>query len=85
MLQKPTNDDLASCKSIYNDCQLNHLETGYKLYIKNCGGCHTLHLPNTYNKQQWEKKLPEMFEKTSLNESEKFLVQKYLYSVCNKL
>lgn len=59
---------------------LADLETGYKLYSSNCGGCHALHVPSSRRLSDWEMILPKMFPKTQLNIEQRELVRQYLIS-----
>jgi hypothetical protein len=56
------------------------LKKGFKLYVSNCGGCHLLPVPSSKNISQWEKVLPEMFNKTELDAAQKQLIRQYIYS-----
>jgi mono/diheme cytochrome c family protein len=57
---------------------LVEMQAGRKLYVQKCGSCHSLFLPEKYNKQQWEHFLNEMQQKASINNDEKEQILKYL-------
>ncbi len=79
----PVESELSKVKKDYPDVTVADLQQGFTLWKMNCGGCHTLHLPNEKTKEQWAKLLPEMFLKTSLKEQEKRQITEYLFSKAN--
>lgn len=56
------------------------LQDGYNLYIANCSGCHSLHVPSSKTEKQWEIILPKMVLKAKLNIHEQELIRNYIYS-----
>jgi hypothetical protein len=79
----PVENDLSKLKKDYPDATVADLQQGFALFKMNCGGCHTLHLPNEKTREQWAKILPEMFQKTALNDQEKLRITEYLFSKVN--
>jgi len=57
---------------------LLQLQEGRKLYVRKCGSCHTLYLPEKYTKLQWQQFLDEMQLKASIDNLEKEQILKYL-------
>ena len=60
--------------------QQKQLLEGRKYYIKHCGGCHNLHLPQEYKAEQWNKILFKMQPRAKISDQEKDLILKYLAS-----
>lgn len=60
--------------------ELEELQEGYKLYVANCGGCHSLHVPSEKIKKEWDVILPKMFPKTHLTSDQQQLIKIYIYS-----
>ena len=79
-LMQPQEADRAKVSGENHPVTLADLQSGYKLYVTNCSGCHSLHKPVSHTAQEWEKLLPEMFKETSLNEKERSLVKDYILS-----
>lgn len=77
---QPQETDVAKVASANHPVTLSDLQSGYKLYVTNCSGCHSLFKPTSHTPQEWEKLLPEMFKETSLNEKERGLVKNYIFS-----
>ncbi len=48
------------------------------LYKEKCSGCHKLYLKSDFSKEEWENKLPQMFQEANLNEEEKKLIYDYI-------
>jgi hypothetical protein len=61
------------------DAGLSELKAGRDLYIRKCGSCHTLYLPEKYNKQEWRHWVDKMAVKVSMDSLEKEQILKYLY------
>jgi cytochrome c5 len=76
----PTPDDLTKIKTEFPDATTAELEKGFHLYKSNCTGCHTLYLPTSKNRHEWDKVFPEMFSKTSLKAEEQKLVRQYVFA-----
>ena len=84
MLQVPDATDAARAKQRNNNCDLEQLQTGHRLYIKSCGGCHTLYLQSYYKSENWAPVLDEMAEKAKLSGKEKEIVLNYLVVMSEK-
>ncbi|NEW81651.1 MAG: cytochrome c [Mariniphaga sp.] len=54
------------------------LALGRKLYVNNCGSCHSLYLPAQYTKNEWVKVMPEMQKKANCNDQQVAIITKYL-------
>ena len=81
IIKIPDLADVEYCKTKYNDANLDDLDMGYKLYVKKCGGCHSMYSPKYYKNDEWEKLLPEMIERSKLNSVEELQVRKYIYTM----
>jgi len=57
---------------------LSQLQEGRKLYVKKCGNCHTLYLPEKYSKKEWQHWLDEMQEKAVIDTLQKQQILLYL-------
>jgi len=57
---------------------LEQMLEGRKLYVKKCGSCHALILPEKHTKLQWEHYLNEMQQKAAIDNAEKEQILKYL-------
>ena len=79
-LFKPIESDVNKVNMQNANVSLADLETGYKLYSSNCGGCHVLHAPSSRSQSDWNKILLKMFPKTELNPEQQELVRQYLFS-----
>ena len=56
------------------------LKSGYKLFVTNCSGCHSLYKPDSRTREHWNQVLPEMFSRTQLDSAECRLVKNYIFS-----
>jgi len=54
------------------------LALGRKLYVNNCGSCHSLYQPERYTAAEWVKVMPEMQEKAKCNDQQAAIITKYL-------
>lgn len=61
------------------DAGLSELKAGRESYIRKCGSCHTLYLPERYNKQEWKGWMEKMVVKVAVDSLEKDQILKYLY------
>jgi cytochrome c5 len=57
---------------------LAQLQQGRKLYINNCGNCHSIPSPDSYSGADWYSILSQMVPRTGLNSGEASLISKYL-------
>ena len=57
---------------------LSELQSGRKLYVQKCGGCHTLFLPEKYTKAEWQHWMNEMDTKVKMDTLEKERMLIYL-------
>lgn len=57
---------------------LDSLIKGRKMYVRNCGSCHNLHLPEKYTAARWKKELDKMQNRSKINDEEKEIILKYL-------
>ena len=60
------------------------LKEGRKLYIKNCSSCHYLYLPEKYTKADWAYNLDFMQERAKINDEQKEIILKYLFTGSKK-
>lgn len=54
---------------------VNNAEIFYK---EKCSSCHKLYLKSYFSKEEWENKLPQMFQEANLNEEEKKLLYDFI-------
>lgn len=74
----PTPGDRDRVSLEWPAVQLGDLRQGRKLYLENCAGCHSLHLPSEFTRTAWEKVLDRMQPKTRLRDEEMTAILKYL-------
>lgn len=60
------------------------LVMGRKLYVNNCGSCHSLYMPGRYTEKEWTKNVSEMQKRTKLSQEQALAILKYLKSGTNK-
>jgi hypothetical protein len=75
----PTESDAAR-----NNTSLETLNSGRRLYLNHCGGCHNLYLPLQYNKQDWIRIMDKMQEPAKIDNSQKEVIMTYLEAGCKK-
>lgn len=68
----PTPSDVTSAATF------DELNQGRSLYIDNCGKCHGLYDPDSFNSSQWKSIMNQMGPKTRLTTAEISLVSKYV-------
>jgi hypothetical protein len=77
----PAADELPAMQSRVPGISFDGAMQGYKLYATNCSNCHRLHNPEEYTAIEWNKILPEMFDKAKLkNEENQTLLRNYVIS-----
>lgn len=54
------------------------LAIGRKLYVNNCGSCHSLYQPERYTAGEWVKLMPDMQKKANCNDQQVAIITKYL-------
>jgi len=54
------------------------LALGRKLYVNNCGSCHSLYQPERYTAAGWVKVMPEMQKKAKCSDQQAAIITKYL-------
>ena len=79
-LFQPTETEVKKISANGVQVSMDDLKNGYSLYITNCGGCHSLPVPASKNKNEWDKLLPEMFGKIHLDAQQESLIRNYIYS-----
>ena len=57
---------------------LSELQAGRKSYIRKCGNCHTLYMPEKYTEAEWHHWVDKMTLKVHLDTLEKEQILKYL-------
>jgi hypothetical protein len=60
------------------NASLAQLQQGRKLFINNCGNCHSVPSPDSYTVVNWKSILSNMVPKTSLSKADAALVSKYV-------
>lgn len=69
---------IPSESNLNGEATLPELKEGRKLYIRNCGGCHTLYLPGAYTPEEWNYWMQQMESRVKLDSMEKELILKYV-------
>lgn len=59
---------------------LQVLNEGRALYVRNCGSCHSLYIPNDFSEEAWEAYIEKMQNRAKISDSEKALILQYLTS-----
>jgi hypothetical protein len=59
---------------------INELKKGRLLYVKQCGSCHELYLPQKYTPDDWRWHMDRMQTKAKITEEEKDMILKYLHA-----
>ncbi|OFY72193.1 MAG: hypothetical protein A3G23_01325 [Bacteroidetes bacterium RIFCSPLOWO2_12_FULL_37_12] len=77
----PVDSDLQRAKKYWNDITLEHLKSGYKLYVSKCGGCHTLYPPQQFPKEKWIKLMPDMAKEAKLDSVRIGLIARYILTM----
>ena len=54
------------------------LMLGRKLYVNNCGSCHSLYMPGQYSEKEWIKTIPEMQMKAKISNQQTLTILNYL-------
>ncbi len=72
-LYQPTELDATA------ESSLADLRQGRTLYVKNCGSCHMLHLPQEFDRDIWQRQIEEMQQRAGISDSEKDKILTYLY------
>jgi hypothetical protein len=57
---------------------LDTLIIGRQLYIRNCGSCHSLYLPQKYTRKQWKDIVLRMKEPAKITDSQAYIIYQYL-------
>jgi cytochrome c5 len=60
------------------DASLAELQAGRNAYIRKCGGCHALVLPEKHNRQEWQLLVDKMTRKIVVDSLEKENILRYL-------
>lgn len=74
----PTLEDRDRVSQEWPSAKLEDLRDGRKLYLENCAGCHSLHLPSEFTRTAWGKVLDRMQSKTRLKDEEMTAILRYL-------
>jgi hypothetical protein len=70
--------------SIRSGISVEELLKGRDLYVKSCGSCHNLFIPNRFTKQHWINEMPEMQQKAKIGESEANSILNYIIEGINQ-
>lgn len=71
-LYSPTKENVAPTAN------LDKLKKGRQLYVNKCSSCHTLFLPEKFNRAQWTEAVNHMQQKAQITDEEKELIIDYL-------
>ena len=77
---KTTGNNAANASANPNLLAIADLHQGYKLFVMNCSGCHSLYEPTSRSRDYWEHVLPEMLGKAKLDSVEGALIKNYIFS-----
>ncbi|HLP04320.1 MAG TPA: hypothetical protein VK152_02720 [Paludibacter sp.] len=69
---------IPSKENVASNANMEELQKGRALYVSKCSSCHTLYLPEKYNKAGWAKWMDSMAPKAKITDREKELIQAYL-------
>lgn len=61
---------------------LEILVKGRDMYIRKCGSCHGLYLPEKLTAVQWQTSMEKMQKKSKINQEHKEMILKFLSSKC---
>ncbi len=61
-----------------NNADISRMKKGRELYVQKCAACHTLYLPEKYNKKEWSRWVSDMAPKANLTNEEEALILSYL-------
>jgi hypothetical protein len=54
------------------------LMQGRNTYVKHCGSCHNLYLPEQFTQKHWQKEFPEMQLKAKISDAEIQLISNFI-------
>lgn len=74
----PTEDDVRTFNTSGDSISVDELRANRELYITKCSGCHSLHVPSQFSKNEWALILPAMNLKSKLNTQESERIKQYL-------
>ncbi|MGC8803345.1 MAG: c-type cytochrome [Bacteroidales bacterium] len=63
---------------------LDTLLMGRQLYIRNCGSCHSLYLPEKYTRDQWKDIVARMQKPAKINDKQAHIIYRYLSAGAKK-
>lgn len=73
-----TREDAAWAARTWLACTPSDLAEGRATYVRKCGNCHNLHLPNEYRPEQWACHVQEMVADAEVTEREATLITWFL-------
>ena len=79
-----TDMDGSRAAAKYPGASLASLQKGKLLYEENCGSCHGLKSPTSYNEEQWGKHVKRMAPKAKIDKSTEDLILQYVVTMCGK-
>ena len=80
-LPRPVAADAQRAATQWPAVQLTDLQEGRTLYVRKCGGCHRLYLPNKFSPEHWQASMDEMSMRAGLDASQQLKLEAYLWSV----
>ena len=60
------------------------LEQGREMYVRKCGGCHTLYLPESRSPHQWPQLVEEMSREGGISDHERELIEQFLVTMSER-
>ena len=61
---------------------IDTLKMGRKLYIGNCGSCHSLFVPENYTASEWAKNVARMKKRAKITDEQSKLILQYVTINC---
>ena len=77
----PVAADAARASARWPDADLGQLTSGRNLYVRKCGGCHTLVPPRTRPPEAWPPIVEVMATRIGLPERERELITRYVVTI----
>ena len=78
---RPTSSDARWAAEQWPEVDREELADGRSLYVRKCGGCHSLYTPAEVVRRDWPAQFIEMSETAHLTPDEQRRIERYLVSV----
>jgi|GEM_PF-449970 len=77
----PVAGDAERATVRWADADLDQLNTGRRLYVQKCSGCHALISPRAHSPEAWPAEVNEMAIKINLPDGDRELITRYLVTM----